>query len=291
VVAQRKQANTLTSVQEAQNFLDITQKLEKGGEAAHSDVLKAQIDLQQRQRDLQEAQLAFDKARIALGVLIFPDFSANFTVVDDLQEPSVLPMPAEAQNQAATSSPDVAAAKAGIQEAGFDVGVARYGYLPSFALDFFYGIDANQFAVRTQHPATAPELPYRQNLGYAAQATLNIPLWNWGATRSKIKQAELRRDQARLDLSLAQRTLQGNVAALYAEAQVAQTRLESLRTSVDLSRESLRLTILRYQAGEATALEVVDAQNTLTLARNGYDDGLARYRVALTNLQILMGTF
>jgi outer membrane protein TolC len=46
---------------------------------------------------------------------------------------------------------------------------------------------------------------------------------------------------------------------------------------------------LRYQAGEAIALEVVDAQNTLTAARNAYDDGLVRFRVALANLQILTG--
>ena len=60
---------------------------------------------------------------------------------------------------------------------------------------------------------------------------------------------------------------------------------------MDLSAESLRLTMLRYQAGEAIALEVVDAQNTLAEARNAYDDGLVRYRVALANLQTLTGAF
>src|SRR5579863_8889884 len=91
VSAQRRAANTVTSVHEAEQFLDITQKQEKGGEVAHADVIKAQIDLQQRQRDWKEAQLASDKAKIALGVLIFPDFSADFSVVDDLQELAVLP--------------------------------------------------------------------------------------------------------------------------------------------------------------------------------------------------------
>ena len=110
-------------------------------------------------------------------------------------------------------------------------------------------------------------------------------------TRSKVKQAELRRDQANLDLSLARRTLQSNVAAGHAEAQTAQSQLESLRTSLDLAKENLRLTLLRYQAGESTAFEVVDAQNTLIQARNAADDGLTRYRIAVANLQILMGTF
>src|SRR2546430_8334337 len=44
--------------------------------------------------------------------------------------------------------------------------------------------------------------------------------------------------------------------------------VESLRESSDMAAESLRLMLLRYQAGESTALEVVDAQNTLNLARN-----------------------
>jgi outer membrane protein TolC len=289
-VAQRKYANAQTSVREAQRFFEITQQLEKGGEAAHSDVIRAQIDLQQRQRDLQEAQLTIDKSKIALGVLIFPNFSSEFSVVDDLQQLALVPPMAEVQNQAAANSPDLAAAKASIGAAGYDISVARYAYIPSLALDFFYGVNANQLAFRTQHPAADPELAYRQNLGYSAQATLNIPVWNWGATRSKIKQAEIRRDQAQLDLTLAQRTLQSNVANAQAEATIAQAQLESLRSSVDLAVESLRLTLLRYQAGEATAFEVVDSQNTVTFARNAYDDGLARYRVALTDLQILTGT-
>jgi outer membrane protein TolC len=66
--------------------------------------------------------------------------------------------------------------------------------------------------------------------------------------------------------------------------------VESLRSSADLSAESLRLTLLRYQAGEATALEVVDAQVTASQGRGAYDDGLLRYRVALATLQSLTGT-
>ena len=67
--------------------------------------------------------------------------------------------------------------------------------------------------------------------------------------------------------------------------------VDRLRRTADLSAESLRLVTLRYQAGESTALEVVDAQNTLVQARNAYDDSQNRYRVALATLQTLSGTF
>jgi hypothetical protein len=36
---------------------------------------------------------------------------------------------------------------------------------------------------------------------------------------------------------------------------------------------------------------VVDAETTLTAARNAYDDGQVRYRMALANLQTLTGAF
>jgi outer membrane protein len=250
--------------------------------------------LQQRQRDVKEAELAIEKARIALGVLIFPNFSSDFAVVDDLMESTELP--ALDTGAAAVNSPDIKAAAAGVQEAGWEVSVARYQFLPSFGVDFFYGIDANQFAASGSGDAsgrsTQPnyQVSNRQNLGYSAQVTLTVPVWNWGATRSKVKQAELKRDQAQLDLSLAQRALQSNLATAYAEARAAREQLESLRSSMDLAAESLRLTVLRYQAGEATALEVVDAQNTVTVARNANDDGLARYRVSVANLKMLMGS-
>ena len=286
LAAQRHFANTQTSLREAEQFLDITQKQEKGGEVAHADVIKAQISLQQRQRDVQDAQLNIDKARIALGVLIFPDFRSDYSVEDDVQKAPLLPPLPEAQAKATASNPDVAAARFSVQEADYEHQVARYGYIPSLSLDFFYGIDANQFAAYADHAGE----PSRKNIGYSGQLTLNIPVWNWGATRSKIKQAELKQRQAQLDLTLTQRALQGNLAGAYSEAQVAQAQLDSLRSSLDLSAESLRLTLLRYQAGEATALEVVDAQTTLTQARNANDDGMVRYRVAIALLQTLTGS-
>jgi outer membrane protein TolC len=285
VAAQRKFTNAQTSLREAERFLDITDKQEKAGEAAHADVVKARLQLQQRQRDLQDAQAAIEKSKIALGVLIFPAFSSEFSVVDDLATPDLLLPADEARAKAVAASPDLKAARSGVDAAGFDVAIARYGYLPSLSVDLFYGINANRFAVN----GGLGDEPDRRNLGYSGQITLNIPVWNWGITKSKIAQAEIRRTQAKLELSLAEKTLQANLAAAYAEARAAAQQLESLRTSVDLAQESLRLTLLRYTAGEAIAFEVVDAQSTATQSRNAYDDGQIRNRIAQATLQLITG--
>jgi outer membrane protein TolC len=286
VVAQRKYSTAQRAATEAQRFFDISQKLEHGGEVAHSDVIKAQIQTSQQRRDLQEAELEMNRSRLELAVLVFPDFNENFSVVDDLQMPEPLPSFPEVQAAAANKNPELRAALAALQQAGQEVAIAWNGFLPSLSLDYFYGIDANHFAVNQTDPVTGQQF---RNLGYAATATLQLPIWNWGANRSRVKQADLRRQQARVELSFTQRQLLAKLQTLYNEAQTARSELESLDQSAELAAESLRLTTMRYQAGESTVLEVVDAQNTLTLARNAFNDGQARFRVALANLQTLTG--
>ncbi len=286
VVAQRKYATAQRAASEAQHFFDISQKLEHGGEVAHSDVIKAQIQSQQQQRQLQEAELEMNRSRLELAVLVFPDFNENFSVVDDLQMPEPLPTFPEVQAAAANKNPELRAALAALRQADQEVVGAWNGFLPSLSLDYFYGIDATHFAVNQVDPATGLLI---HNLGYAATATLQLPIWNWGANRSKLKQADLRREQARVELSFTQRQSLAKMRTLYDEAQIARSELESLDQSAELAAESLRLTTLRYQAGESTVLEVVDTQNTLTQARNAFNDGQARFRVAMANLQTLTG--
>jgi len=280
VVAQRRFSNATRSLDEAQRFVDITAQLEKGGEVARADVVKAQIVLQQRRRDLQDAQLAIEKARIGLSVLMFPDLKLDFAVADDLNSPDSLSPIEELLPQAIERSPDLHAAQMTLQQESLGIKAARSGYLPSLSLDYWYGINANQFSTWSGD---------RQNLGSAAQASLVIPVWNWGATQSKVRQAEFRWRQAQLDLSLTQKQVLSELNSLYADARTALAELDSLRASVDLAAESLRLTTFRYQAGEASVLEVVDAQSTVTQARNAYDDGLSRLKVAFSSLQSLTG--
>jgi outer membrane protein TolC len=282
VAAERKLASARQSLREAQQFMEITQRQEAGGEVAHSDVIKSQIQVNQRLRDEQEAELAVLKSRLGLSVLVFTDFRDQFTVVDDLQQIAPLPPLNEIKATAVGSSPDLRVAEASVQQETLGVGVARGGVLPSLSFDYFYGINANEFAT------VDPE--GHKLLGSVAQVQLNVPIFNWGAAQSKLRQAQLRVSAAKAELTLAQRQLQSNISTFHREAEIARDQVASLRESLDLATESLRLTVLRYQAGEVGVLEVVDAQSTLIQARNAYDDGLVRYRVALAALQTLTGT-
>jgi len=283
IASEHKAATAEQALTDANRYLTVSQQREHLGEAAHADVVKAQIEAQQKQRDLDEAKLAQQQAQLGLAVLLYRDFNLNFTAVDDLEQAPPLPDTARIQALAGAKNPALAAAQAQLAQARQDIGIARANFLPTLGLDYFYGIDANQFATRNQLG--------QPNLGSVAIGTLNIPIFDWGANRAKLHQSDLRAQQAQRALSLAQRQLLANLQGFYAEAATARAELATLASSRDLAQEAQRLSALRYQNGEATILELVDAQNTLTQARNAYDDGLVRYRVALANLQTLTGAF
>jgi outer membrane protein TolC len=280
VAARSKLETAQKAADEGDHFFRLTQDLEHGGEVAHSDVIKAELQANDRRRQLKESELAFLNARLDLAVLIFQDFNDNFQLVEDLHASVPLPALPEFQTRAAQKNPEIRAALESAKAAGQDVFAARAAYLPSLSVDYFYGIDATHFATKTDGIS---------NLGSSVIATVNIPVWNWGATQSKVKQAELQRDQTKRELSLAQRKLLAEMQSLYAEAATASEELLNLQRSEELGAESLRLTTLRYKNGESTVLEVVDAQNAATQAEVAYQDGAVRYRVALANLQTLTG--
>jgi outer membrane protein TolC len=284
LAAQRKADLAQKAADEGDTFLQLTKNLESGGEVAHADVIKAELQAQERRRQLQEARLTLLNARLDLAVLLFPDFSDRFELTDDLHASIPLPTLDEVQAQANRENPEVRGAIAAVQQAKDNVGVERAAYLPTLGLDYFYGIDASRFA--TNSIFMDQPIP---NLGSSASATLNIPIWNWGATQSRVKQAQIRQAQSARELSFAQRKLLAEIQSLYNEADTALNELSGLNRSAELAAESLRLTTLRYKGGEATVLEVVDAQTTSAQAANSYEDGAVRYRVALANLQTLTG--
>jgi outer membrane protein TolC len=290
IAAQRKYATAQAASQQANRFFQIAQEQQRAGQVARSDVVKAEILFQQQQQGYRDALVGMDAARLALAVVLFPGLNENFTVVDDLASAPALPPFADVRAMAGRSNPDIEAAGEALRAAGQDVRAAKNALLPSLVVDAVYGIEANEFALHSR-VAAQPELGVLPNLGYFITVNLTVPVWDWGGLRSKVHQSEARQRQAQVVLTQAQRQLMSNLYAMYNEATAAKAGVDSLQHVADLAAESLRLTTLRYQAGESTALEVVDAQNTLVQARGAADDAQLRYRVALAQLQTITGKF
>ena len=266
---------------EARHFATISSQLEAGGEVAHADVIKANLQVQQQQRDLDEARLQAEKSRIDLAILLFPNPLTPYSLSGSLADIPDLPQRDSINAAANNDNPDVKAALAAFKASQLEVTSAKLDYLPALNFNYSYGIDSTQFAITNSDGA--------HNLGYAAAVTLDLPVWDWFATRNRLRQSVARRTLAETELNSTQRQLAASIEELYREAQVAYEATRSLDVSVQDAASALHLAELRYQSGEAPILEIVDAQTTLITTRNSRIDSAARLKSALANLQTLTG--
>jgi outer membrane protein TolC len=267
--------------QEAVDFTKLTGQREEARESAHADLVKAQLQEQQRVRDLSDARVTAEKARLELGVLLFPDPRTVYTLQAEDAAPA-LASREDVEQAAAKNNPELKSALAALSVSNADVLAARAAYLPDLGLNVTYGVDAPQLAVNGPDGV--------RNLGYSAMVTVDIPVWDWFSTAHKVKQSEIRRNAAQVALSSTQRQLIARLDEAYQEAVAARDQLASLDASVATAGESLRLTKLRYSGGEATVLEVVDAQSAYMTVENAREDGRVRYEAARADLQTLTGT-
>jgi len=171
------------------------QQRETAREVAHADVVKAQLQQQQRDRDLADAKLNADKARLDLAVLLFPIRATTLHAAWYRTHPGARAR--RRGGRARQSNPELASAFASSHLANLNVTSARLGYLPDLSLNYTYGIDSSQFGLYN--------ILGDRNLGYSASATLDIPLLDWFATRDRVHQSEINREVARTALNNTQR--------------------------------------------------------------------------------------
>ena len=290
VVAQRKYAAAQAGLDQAKHFMDITGDLEHQGQAPHSDQVKAEIAYRIQKQAFDESRFAMEDTRLALAVILFPDFNENFTVVDDLDNVPALPPFDQVEEMTGKENPDMRVALETAREAELDVKLAKSAFLPTITIDADYGIEANCFALHCTR-AAFPEVGPLPNLGYFLTAALTVPVWDWGTLRSKLHQAEYKQEAAKAAFSQGQRLGISELYATYDEAMVAHAALNEAKHTADLATENLRLTGLRYQGGASLASEVVDAETMLVTAQNAYADAQVRYRTLLATLQTFTGSF
>lgn len=283
-VSQEKLQATTAAKAEAQRFLDLTSRREAAREVAHADVLRAQLQQQGRDREQQDAQLAADRARLELAALLFSDPTTPFQT-EAPSPPASLPEFTAVRALAAENNAELRSALASLKLSQAETYSAKAALLPELGVNLTYGIDSTTVA----SSQIDPDGSRINNLGYSGAASLDIPLWDWLTSERKIKQAHIREGAAKVAVTAAQRRLLASLSEFYAEAATASRQLASLESSVVIARESLRLTNLRYVDGESTALEVVDAQTSLTAAEMARADGTDRFQTALAQLQTLTG--
>jgi len=277
-LATAKRRAAETSLAAAEEFERVTDLNYHGGEVPEIDVIRARLQTAQRRDDLAQARQAEAVANATLSTLLGTGITGA---------PNIEPLPqtidtTDIQSITAASvarRPEFVQLEAQLQAARADIGVARADRLPRITYSVDEGFDTNSLS--------ADQI--RQHRGVLATANIDVPIFDWGLTRSRQRQAELRAQGATLQQQLAIRQLYLQFATARQEATTAAERVDNARRALADAERNLSISISRYRAGEGSIIEVTDAQTALATQRLTLQQALYDYQIARAHLLEAVG--
>lgn len=278
VAAARRSAAEL-NVESAAEFERITDLMEKGGEVAQVDLIRARLQTIARRDELEQARAnenaAVESLRVLIGYdlaqpVIVPDLSTSQPDITEIDQFS-LQMIAQRPELAQLNAQRIALTEEAKQ--------ARAERRPQITYDIVSGFASDSLRTR----------PLREHAGAQVTVGITIPLFDWGASRSRERQAQYRLQSLDSAQRLAQRSYNQQFTTARSQALSAAERIRLARMGITDAERNLEISIARYRAGEAQIIEVTDAQNTLTAQRASLYQAVFDYRIALARLKQASG--
>jgi len=262
---------TLSATEE---FARITQLMLNAGEVAEVDLTRARLQVASRRDELEQARANELVAGGTLRVLVGYPFDSPIDVVDLANEPPDRAAIDRFVVSGISNRPEFAQLDAERRAAEQEAKAARAERLPQVSYSINAGFDAESLK---------PD-PLHDHTGVLATFSLTIPVFDWGASKSREQQAKIRSQSIESERTLAVRNFNQQFYAARAQAVAAANRYQVLSASVVDAERNLQASIARYRSGEAPILEVTDAQTTLAAQRAALYQAIFEYQQARSRL-------
>jgi outer membrane protein len=266
------------SARQLKDYLELVERLSKGGAASYTDVLKTQMQLQSAERSIQKAHELLASVKYALAELMGGAIDTSFTLDGSL---GTLLQDGRAEGIALDMALnlDIALAELNVHKSTFETELAKSERLPVIAAVADAGVLTSFDNLRLSSPDRAGVY------GYMVGVTLEVPLFTWGATDLRIQQHELATKALTLQLEGVKRSVTTEYRKTQLQLSKSDERLRSIRMSLKAAEENFALTKAKYASGGVLSLEVLSAQQLLTDLRLEELDSIADAQLLLAKLE------
>ena len=248
------------------------------GLVASSDVLASRTNLADAQTTLITRQNSADVAETDLNIVIGYPVSTSIETAD--KEMRYLPYNVtleQAKAYALLHRATLVKSAMDVKSAEESVKQAKAGYLPTVSLTA-----GKNYASDDNYRGTS-------NNGWSVGANASLDIWDGGSTRNTIKVREAQLESAKEANLAAVDGVLYDVQSAYLNLRAAEQTISSTKVAVEEGQESFRIASLRYRAGVGSNLDVLDAETSLTTARNNYVQALYNYNIYVATLEQAVG--
>lgn len=273
VLARQKRRLADETLALAEAFAKLAIDARQRGEGDEAEVFRARGSALLRRDELEQARAAESAAMDVLRVLTGVEFSTHIALSNVVDAVPTTNDFSNYTEELIKSRPELSQIESLKRAALEDASSARRELLPQLSYSLNGGFDAADFR------------PLGRYSGAQAIISLNIPIYNWGASRSRETQARLRAESLEIERENTIRQLRAEFYTARANALAALERIDQTRGAADALQQNITLVFSRYRARKATILDVLDAQSSYANARLSYYQAIADYRTARVRLE------
>ncbi|MGA1794360.1 MAG: TolC family protein [bacterium] len=249
--------------------LRVTRRRFEVGQVAKNDVLRAEMELANAQSDLIHAEKALSLSYENLGKVIFWE-EGPFTV---LPVAGILEQEGEMEesiNRAYERRPDYRAAVKSKELAGMGVTLAKRDFLPMVTLFGEYEKSGEDF--------------FPDDETVTVGGSISLPLFEGGTRMVRLRRARHDHTLSGLQEIDQRKQVRLEVVQAFLRLDDLLATLKAIDKQIEHAQENMRIVKLRYQEGEATNLDVLDANLLLVKAKTdlatlNYDVMEARFAI------------
>jgi outer membrane protein TolC len=241
--------------------------------------VRARLQAATRRDELAQAQASESVLADSLRSLVGFDFTAPIAIEDLL---TTVPADDEIERYTETATktrPEFAQFEADFRAAEQDIKIARAERRPQITYSVNGGFISDSLA-----PGSL-----KNSLGIQPSVGVSIPLFDKGASKSREAQARLRIRQAQNARALAERQFAQAFFSARTQAVSARSRVRQIAASITDAEANVAASMARYRAGEASIIEVTDANSNLILQRQAFYQAIFDYQTARARLLRAIG--
>ncbi len=260
-------ASQQAQVNNAQSIYNRAVVRKEAGTNARIDVTRSLVEFQTAQQRLTSLEADLRKQKIALARIIGLPLDRELQLADPLSfHAAALPDVSASVRRAIQHRADIRAAQAQAAAAEQQLAAARAERLPAVSLSGNYGV-------------LGPN-PTATHGVFAITGSVNVPVWQGGRTRGDIQQAEATLHQRQAELADQRTKVEQDVRTSLIELQAAMGQVLVAESNRKYANETLGQARDRFNAGVATTLEVVQAQEQVAGAESDYISSLFSFNLS-----------
>lgn len=222
----------------------------KGGESPKTDVLQAQILVQQAEAQIISIQQSIAQTENAISILLGRNPGPIDRGISLTEQPHMPEIPSGLPSTLLARRPDVRQAEMFLVSANANVGVAKAAFFPQFALTGSFGAQSTSILAFLEGPATFWSLA-----GQLAQ-----PIFEGGRIRSNYALSWARRDEAELAYKQSVQLAVSDVSNSLIGYQQSQKFRAKVQEQNATFYEAAHLADVRFKGGSTSFLEVLVTQ-------------------------------